>query len=192
MNHPPFHHSGITGVILAGGRGSRMGGKDKGLMPYRNRALYLHVLQRLQPQVTTVWINANRNIEVYQQSGLPVICDTLANFSGPLAGMLTALTRVTTEWVMFAPCDTPALPDNLVERLWYEKGGAPAVWVCTEQRDHPTLALVHASIAEQLRHYLASGERRLMVFLQQADGHRVLFSGQESYFKNINYPDDLG
>lgn len=181
----------VTGVILAGGRGSRMGGEDKGLMLWQNKPLYQHVLQRLQPQVTTVWINANRNIEVYQQSGLPVISDTLTDFPGPLAGMLAALQQAETEWIVFTSCDTPLLPDNLVQHLWRHKGAASVVWACTEERDHPTLALLHRSLAGSLQHYLDSGDRKLMLFLQQAGGQGILFDQAEAAFRNFNHLDDL-
>lgn len=182
---------GITGVILAGGRGSRMGGKDKGLVLYQNKPLYQHVLQRFAPQVTTVWINANRNIEVYQQSGVPTIADTLSDFPGPLAGMLAALQQAESEWVAFCSCDTPCVPSNLVSELWKNRGQALAVWPRTEQRDHPTLALLHRSLAAPLQDYLARGERKLMLFLQQIGGHSVLFTQAEAAFRNINQPEDL-
>lgn len=181
----------ITGVILAGGRGSRMGGEDKGLILWQNKPLYQHVLQRLQPQVTTVWINANRNIEIYQQSGLPVISDTLVDFPGPLAGMLAALQKASTEWVVFTSCDTPLLPDNLVDHLWLHKKDALAVWARTTERDHPTLALLHRCLEGSLMDYLARGERKLMLFLEQAGGHSVLFSQSEAAFRNFNHPGDL-
>ncbi|MFK8258863.1 molybdenum cofactor guanylyltransferase MobA [Erwinia sp. AnSW2-5] len=181
----------VTGVILAGGRGSRMGGDDKGLILWQSKPLYQHVLQRLQPQVTTVWINANRNIEVYQQSGLPVISDTIADFPGPLAGMQAALQQTKTEWVVFTSCDTPLLPGNLVQHLWQHKGEASAVWARTEERDHPTQALLHRSIAGSLQRYLAGGDRKLMLFLQQAGGHSVLFDQSEAAFRNFNHPEDL-
>lgn len=181
----------ITGVILAGGRGSRMGGEDKGLILWQSKPLYQHVLQRLQPQVTTVWINANRNIEIYQQSGLPVISDTLADFPGPLAGMLVALQQVSTEWVIFTSCDTPLLSDNLVDHLWQHKRDALAVWARTTERDHPTLALLHRSLADSLMDYLARGDRKLMLFLEQAGGHSVLFRQSEAAFRNFNHPGDL-
>ena len=168
-----------------------MGGEDKGLILWQNRPLYQHVLQRLQPQVTTVWINANRNLAEYQQSGFPVITDTMPDFPGPLAGMLAALEQADTEWVAFSSCDTPQLPDNLVSHLWRNKNGAPAVWARSEQRDHPALALMHRSLAKQLRQYLECGDRRLLLFLQQAGGHGVLFSNAGTAFNNINHPEDL-
>lgn len=168
-----------------------MGGEDKGLILWQNTPLYQHVLQRLQPQVTTVWINANRNIEVYQQSGVPVIKDTLADFPGPLAGMLAALQQAETEWVVFTSCDTPCLPDNLVQHLWQQKNEALAVWARTEERDHPTLALLHRSLADSLQRYLARGDRKLMLFLTQAGGHSVLFMQSAEKFRNFNCPEDL-
>lgn len=181
----------ITGVILAGGRGNRMGGQDKGLVLYHNKPLYQHVMQRFAPQVTTVWINANRNIEVYQQSGMTVISDTLPDFPGPLAGMLAALQKAESEWIAFCSCDTPCIPSNLVCRLLDERGQALAVWARTEQRDHPTLALLHRSLSVPLQRYLAGGERKLLLFLEQVGGHGVLFSRSEDAFRNINQPDDL-
>lgn len=181
----------ITGVILAGGRGSRMAGEDKGLLLWRKRPLYQHVLQRLQPQVNTVWINANRNIALYQRSGLPVISDTLAGYPGPLAGMLAALQQVKTAWVAFSSCDTPQLPENFVAHLWQHKGEAKAVWSRTEERDHPTLALLHRDLAPLLAQYLAQGDRKLLLFLQQAGGHSVLFSEAGTAFDNFNHPQDL-
>lgn len=181
----------ITGVILAGGRGSRMGGQDKGLIVWHQQPLYHHVLQRLKPQVDTVWINANRNLAEYQQSGFPVITDTMPDFPGPLAGMLAALEQADTEWIAFSSCDTPQLPDNLVSHLWRNKNGAPAVWARSEQRDHPALALMHRSLAKKLRQYLERGDRRLLLFLQQAGGHGVLFSNAGTAFNNINHPEDL-
>ncbi|MBD8169627.1 molybdenum cofactor guanylyltransferase MobA [Erwinia persicina] len=190
IDSPPIPVA-ITGVILAGGRGSRMGGEDKGLIPWQNKPLYQHVLERLQPQVTTVWINANRNIEVYQQSGFPVISDSLSDFQGPLAGMLSALQKAHTEWVIFTSCDTPCLPEDLTQQLWQHKKEARAVWARTEDRDHPTLALLHRGLAGSLQRYLAGGDRKLLLFLKQAGGHSVLFAHAESAFRNVNCPEDL-
>ncbi|UWS33674.1 molybdenum cofactor guanylyltransferase MobA [Erwinia pyrifoliae] len=181
----------VTGVILAGGRSSRMGGADKGLIKWHNQPLYQHVLQRLQPQVTTVWISANRNIEVYQQSGVPVIRDTMADFPGPLAGILAALQQVETDWVVFTSCDTPCLPENMAQHLWLYRGKARAVWARTGERDHPTQVLLHRSLADSLQQYLMQGDRKLMLFLQQAGGHSVLFAQGEPAFRNFNYPEDL-
>ncbi|WP_275065361.1 molybdenum cofactor guanylyltransferase MobA [Erwinia endophytica] len=181
----------VTGVILAGGRGIRMGGEDKGLLLYQGKPLYQHVLARLQPQVSRIYINANRNLAAYQQSGLPVISDSLPDFPGPLAGMLAALENIETEWAVFVSCDTPALPENLVSHLWQGKHHAMAVWAQSAQRQHPTLALLHISLAPALASFLAKGERKVMLFLQQAGGHSVPFDDCPGAFANINCPEDL-
>lgn len=181
----------FTGVILAGGQGSRMGGQDKGLLPLQGKPLYQHVLQRLQPQVNIVLISANRNIDRYQASGCQVIRDSLPNYPGPLAGMLSGLRHSQTEWVAFCACDTPWLPQDFVARLWQQRGAAAAVWVTSGQRDHPALALVHRALADNLEAWLLRGERRLMQFMCEHGGHSVLFDDDEAAFRNINTPDDL-
>jgi molybdopterin-guanine dinucleotide biosynthesis protein A len=109
--------SQITGLVLAGGRGSRMGGVDKGLQPYRGVPLALATLLRLQQQVGSAMINANRNLGAYESFGVPVWPDVLPDYAGPLAGFLTGLERCETPYLVSVPCDTPAFPDDLVERL---------------------------------------------------------------------------
>lgn len=109
--------SQITGLVLAGGRGSRMGGVDKGLQPYRGVPLALATLLRLQAQVGSTMINANRNLGAYESFGVPVWPDVLPDYAGPLAGFLTGLERCETPYLVSVPCDTPAFPDDLVERL---------------------------------------------------------------------------
>lgn len=183
--------SAITGVILAGGQSRRMGGEDKGLLQFYGQPLYQHVLQRLRPQVDHLLISANRNLSQYQLSGVTVIGDTLPDFPGPLAGMLSALRATQTDWAAFCACDTPFIPEDYVARLWQHKAQAPAVWVRSSQRDHPALALVHRRLAGALEEYLRRGERRLMHFLQQEGGHAVAFTDDELAFSNINTPDDL-
>ncbi|MCU5773469.1 molybdenum cofactor guanylyltransferase MobA [Erwiniaceae bacterium BAC15a-03b] len=181
----------ITGVILAGGRGSRMGGEDKGLMQLNGLPLYQHVLQRLQPQVASVCISANRNLASYQLSGLPVISDAFPGYAGPLAGMLAALRFINNDWALFAACDTPFIPHNLAERLWQQKGEADAVWARSDERDHPTLALIHCRVADRLTDFLTRGDRKLMLFLQEIAAKAVIFPDDRQSFININTPDDL-
>ncbi|MBP2195746.1 molybdenum cofactor guanylyltransferase MobA [Pantoea cypripedii] len=181
----------LTGVILAGGQGRRMGGEDKGLMLLRGEPLYQHVLRRFRPQVNIVLISANRNIDRYQASGSQIVTDSLADYPGPLAGMLSGLRHSKTEWVAFCACDTPWIPDDFVARLWQQKADASAVWVKSSLRDHPALALVNRCLADNLEASLLSGERRLMRFLQENGGHAVAFADPESAFRNINTPDDL-
>ena len=102
--------SDISAVILAGGRGARMGGADKGLLPLGGKPMIAHVIERLAPQVGTLLICANRNLEAYRQFGLPVISDHFADYCGPLAGLHSALSTISTDWLISAPCDTPFLP----------------------------------------------------------------------------------
>ncbi|MEO3992502.1 molybdenum cofactor guanylyltransferase MobA [Pseudocitrobacter cyperus] len=181
----------ITGVVLAGGKASRMGGKDKGLMTLHGRPLWQHVADRLQPQVDSVAISANRNIEVYQASGFPVYQDSLADFPGPLAGMSSVMQQAEGEWFLFCPCDTPFIPANLAERLRLQRNNAPVVWVHDGDRDHPAIALVHRHIAPAIEAYLARGDRRVMVFMREAGGHSVDFSECREAFSNVNTLEDL-
>ncbi|SFN57992.1 molybdopterin-guanine dinucleotide biosynthesis protein A [Izhakiella capsodis] len=181
----------ITGALLAGGLGSRMGGKDKGLLLFQGRPLYQHVQQNLQLQVDSVVINANRNLDSYAQSGLPIISDSLPDHPGPLAGMLAVLAASPTPWVAFAPCDMPWLPFDWINKLWQQKGAAPAAWVKSHERDHPALTLLNTTLRPALQFSLAQGERRLSRFLSGAGGHAVTLEDEERCFANMNTPQDL-
>ncbi|CAH6188919.1 Molybdenum cofactor guanylyltransferase, partial [Citrobacter koseri] len=183
--------SAITGVVLAGGKARRMGGADKGLLELDGKPLWKHVADTLASQLETVVINANRHQDIYQQSGLRVIPDSLADFPGPLAGMLSVLQQEKGDWFLFCPCDTPYIPRNLVARLKAQRNNAPVVWVHDGERDHPTIALVNRSVAPFLQEYLRSGERRVMVFMRQAGGHAVDFSDFKQAFVNVNTPEEL-
>src|ERR1700761_8879843 len=116
---PPMsiHQQKITGLVLAGGRGSRMGGVDKGLQLHLGTPLALHALNRLRPQVAGLMLNANRNLEVYEAMGAPVWPDEPADFAGPLAGMLAGLSHCPTPYLATVPCDSPDFPLDLVARL---------------------------------------------------------------------------
>jgi molybdopterin-guanine dinucleotide biosynthesis protein A len=181
----------VTGVVLAGGRSTRMGGQDKGLIELNGLPLFEHVIRKLAPQVNDVVISANRNRAKYQSVGLTVLSDTLPDYPGPLAGMLSLIKQLHSEWFLFCPCDTPNIPEDLASRLWEQKGDASALWVNDGERDHPTIALLHKKLTAPLESYLASGERRVMVFLREVGGHAVLFPNQKQNFVNINSPEDL-
>ncbi|HCB3588777.1 molybdenum cofactor guanylyltransferase MobA [Citrobacter koseri] len=183
--------SAITGVVLAGGKARRMGGADKGLLELDGKPLWKHVADTLASQLETVVINANRHQDIYQQSGLKVIPDSLADFPGPLAGMLSVLQQEKGDWFLFCPCDTPYIPRDLVARLKAQRNNAPVVWVHDGERDHPTIALVNRSVAPFLQEYLRAGERRVMVFMRQAGGHAVDFSDFKQAFVNVNTPEEL-
>lgn len=181
----------VTGVVLAGGRATRMGGQDKGLINLNGRPLFEHVMSKLAPQVGNVVISANRNIEIYQSFGVNVLSDTLPDYPGPLAGILSAMQHLISEWFLFCPCDAPNIPDNLAYKLWMQKGESHAVWVNDGERDHPTIALIHRKLVTDLERYLAAGERRVMIFLREVGGKPILFANQIQNFINVNTPEDL-
>ncbi len=183
--------SPITGVVLAGGKASRMGGQDKGLQLLNGKPLWQHVADRLRPQVNALAISANRNDAVYRASGLPVYADTLAEFPGPLAGMLAVMLQAEGEWFLFCPCDTPFIPAVLAERMIESLHKAPVVWAHDGNRDHPAVALVNRRLASDMADYLTRGERRVMVFMREAGGHSVDFSDYQDAFSNVNTFADL-
>ncbi|ELY5929809.1 molybdenum cofactor guanylyltransferase MobA [Cronobacter turicensis] len=177
--------SAITGVVLAGGRATRMGGQNKGLMQMNGKALWRHVAERLAAQVAHVAVSANRDLDAYRACGYPVITDTLPDFPGPLAGMLSAMQYLHSEWYLFCPCDTPHIPADLAQRLWAAKDACSAVWVNDGERDHPAIALMHHSVKVPLADYLARGERRVMAFLREVNGCAVKFANKDD-FANVN------
>ncbi|KAA5940353.1 molybdenum cofactor guanylyltransferase MobA [Enterobacter cloacae] len=181
----------IIGVVLAGGKATRMAGKDKGLQHLNGKPLWQHVADTLADQVSAMAISANRHIDIYQRSGYPVYQDTLGDYAGPLAGMLSVMQQSEAEWFVFCPCDTPFIPSCLVERLVQFRDGAPVVWVHDGERDHPAITLIHRSLVPALQDYLTAGERRVMVFMRQSGGHSVDFSDWKSAFVNVNTTEDL-
>jgi len=183
--------SGVLGVVLAGGRATRMGGRDKGLQELNGKPLWQHVADTLSTQVDAIAISANRHIDIYQQSGYPVYQDNLGNYPGPLAGILSVMQQSENEWFLFCPCDTPFIPTCLMERLLRYRGEAPVVWANDGERDHPTIVLINRALISDLKVYLDAGERRVMIFMRQSGGHSVDFSDQKSAFINVNTTEDL-
>lgn len=181
----------ITGVVLAGGRATRMRGKDKGLEELNGKPLWKHVADTLSGQVASIAISANRNIDIYQRSGYAVYQDNLADYPGPLAGMLSVMQQSQGEWFLFCSCDTPFIPHHLAERMVLQRGESPVVWVHDGERDHPTIALINKALIPDLQTYLAVGERRVMVFMRQSGGHSIDFSDLKSAFINVNTTEDL-
>jgi molybdenum cofactor guanylyltransferase len=160
--------SSITGVILAGGRGSRMGGVDKGLQNFNGMPLALATLLRLSPQVGEVMINANRNLGAYEAFGVPVWPDVLADYAGPLAGFLTAMENCGTPWLVTVPCDTPLFPQDLVERLAraaQAQGAAIAMAAAREEdgqlRTQPVFCLLRVELLESLVKFTQEGGRKI-------------------------------
>jgi molybdopterin-guanine dinucleotide biosynthesis protein A len=181
----------ITGLILAGGRGTRMGHVDKGLQTFRGAPMALHVLMRLQPQVGELMINANQNIGPYESFGVPVWPDEMRGFEGPLAGMQTGLIHCTTEYMVTAPCDSPFLPTDLVTRLGQGllAAGADLAVAVTGAADtrqaHPVFCLMRASLMQHLTDYLRGGGRKIDAWYASLKTTEVHFE-DEAAFRNIN------
>jgi molybdenum cofactor guanylyltransferase len=161
----------ITALILAGGRGTRMGGTDKGLQNFRGLPLALHTLMRLQLQTMApqeVLINANRNLSAYESLGVPVWPDSIDGFAGPLAGFLTGLERCETPWLLTVPCDTPLFPLDLVERLFKamaDENADIAMAAATEAdgtvRPQPVFCLLQVDLLESLVKFTQGGGRKI-------------------------------
>ncbi|HEV7577688.1 MAG TPA: molybdenum cofactor guanylyltransferase MobA [Caldimonas sp.] len=159
--------SHITGLILAGGRGSRMGGVDKGLQAHLGMPLAMHALLRLAPQVGEVMINANRNLGAYESMGVPVWPDVLPDYPGPLAGFLTGLEHCATPYLATVPCDSPLFPADLVARLAarLDADDAEIAMAATredgELRLQPVFCLMRATVMESLVRFTTGGRRKI-------------------------------
>ncbi|MES9925377.1 MAG: molybdenum cofactor guanylyltransferase MobA [Candidatus Thiodiazotropha endolucinida] len=178
----------VTAVILAGGRGRRMGGEDKGLIELNGRPLVQHVISAIQPQVATILINANRNQERYAAFGYPVIADSLLDYQGPLAGFIAAMHAVETEDMLTLPCDGPLVPPDLVERLYEARQSAGADIAVAHDGDRlqPVYALIPKRLADSLQRYLDRGDRKIDLWYEE---HRVAhadFSDIPRTFINVN------
>lgn len=182
----------ITGVILAGGKGRRMGGLDKGLLEYQGRPLVSHVIERLKPQLGGLIINANRNAEEYRRFGYPVIADQLADYQGPLAGFAAAMRAAKTDFVLMAPCDGPRLPEDLVSRLRMaiEKQGAGIAVAHDGQRLQSVYALLRRDLLPSLEACIQSGQRRVDAWYASQDIAPADFSDTPESFFNVNLPED--
>jgi molybdopterin-guanine dinucleotide biosynthesis protein A len=191
----------ITGLILAGGRGSRMGGVDKGLQNFNGMPLALATLMRLAPQVGQVLINANRNLGAYESFGVPVWPDALPDFAGPLAGFLTGLERCETQWLVTVPCDTPLFPLDLVERLAAaadEQQAQIAMAAGREEdgqlRTQPVFCLLRVDLLESLVKFTSEGGRKIDKWTAQHRTAIVTFDRPEDpprAFSNANTLDEL-
>ncbi len=187
----------ISGVVLAGGRGSRMGGVDKGLQLLHGVPLARLALQRLAPQVGPLLLSANRHLDQYAAFGVPLVSDARPqDFAGPLAGLAAALRACRTPWLASVPCDSPRFPLDLVARLAAAAtaAGAPAAMAsCDEdgiQRPQPAFCLLHASLADALADALGAGTRKLGAWLREQRCAIARFDDAAA-FANINHADEL-
>ena len=187
----------LTGLVLAGGRGQRLGGIDKGLQPWRGLPLVDHALARLAPQVREVMISANRHLSDYATRAARVLPDASDDFPGPLAGILAGLRAASAPWLAVVPCDSPLLPHDLFERLAQGLGDARGAVV---QRDHgvdglrlePVCCLLSTALADELAAYLAEGGRKVEGWVAR-HATPVLFDHPDDAqaFINVNTPADF-
>ena len=185
--------SAVTGLVLAGGLGRRMGGVDKGLVELDGKPMVAHVLARLAPQVDSVLINANQNIDRYATFGPPVVPDRIEGFAGPLAGLHAGLSAASTPLLVTVPCDSPFLPLDLVERLRAALDAAQAQLAVARTGDQaqPVFSLVRREGLEDLGQFLASGGRKIDAWYARLKVVEVAFDDEAEAFANINTREEL-
>ena len=181
----------ITGLVLAGGRATRMGGMDKGLVQLAGRPMVEWVLDCLRDQVDELIINANRNQETYGAMGHLVVSDRCGEFQGPLAGMASGMAAAGSQWLLTAPCDSPLLSPLLAARLWQACAGGADIAVAHDgQRLQPVFALLRCDLLGSLQAYLDAGGRKIDRWYAQHAYATVDFSDEATMFENINTPED--
>jgi molybdopterin-guanine dinucleotide biosynthesis protein A len=178
----------LTGLILAGGQGRRMGGVDKGLQPLRGRPMVEWVLERLKPQATEVVINANQHQAEYARYGCRVVSDQIGGFAGPLAGLHAGLKVNVHPFLVTVPCDSPFLPHDLVTRLATARSAidADVAVARTGSQSHPVFALVCTRVRSHLADFLARGERKIDLWYASLSVVEVAFDDEADAFANIN------
>ena len=183
---------GVSGLILAGGKATRMEGANKALIPFLSRPMISHVIERLLPQVDDIIINANQEAEAFSSFHLAVLSDEVTGYAGPLAGLHTGLKASQNEWVLCVPCDSPLLPKNIAESLMQAaiKENADIAIPKTNVQNHPVFCLCKKSLAADLANYLHHGGRKVTEWQQTQRCIEVHFD-DESAFSNINTFEDL-
>ena len=183
----------VTGIVLAGGLGRRMGGVDKGLVELDGKPMVAHVIARLAPQVGPILVNANQNAERYAALGHPVVPDAVGGFAGPLAGLHAGLMQTRTAYAVTVPCDSPFLPDDLVARLADGMQGSDAQLAVarTFEQAHPVFALVRVDVLPHLAAVLAGGGRKIDAWYATLRVAEVAFDDRADAFRNINTRDEL-
>jgi len=183
----------LTGVVLAGGQGRRMGSVDKGLVDFAGRPMVAHVIARLAPQVGALVINANQNAERYAAFGHPVVADAIGGFAGPLAGLHAGLNASATPYVVTSPCDSPFLPPDLAARLAaaLSAGRAELAVARTGEQPHPVFALVDRRVLPHLARFLQDGGRKIDAWYATLQVVEVPFDDEAEAFRNINTRQEL-
>jgi molybdopterin-guanine dinucleotide biosynthesis protein A len=182
----------ISGIVLAGGQGRRMGGVDKGLKELRGKPMVQWVLERLAPQVGEIVINANQNLERYRAFGHHVVADEIGGFAGPLAGLHAGLKVARHPLLVTVPCDSPFLPADLVSRLRSHLGASDLAVAKTGLQPHPVFALVKRHCRESLAAFLAQGGRKIDAWYTALKVVEVSFDDEADAFRNINTLEELG
>ena len=187
------HSSPVTGIVLAGGQGRRMGGVDKGLQPLRGRPMVAWVIERFAPQVDEILINANQNLERYGALGHRVIPDEIRGYAGPLAGLHRGLTEAAHNLVATVPCDSPFLPNDLVARLRtaLEQKQSEIAVARTGDQPHPVFCLCRRSVLPGLTAFLAGGGRKIDAWYANLKVAEVAFDDNPGAFSNVNTEAEL-
>lgn len=183
----------ITAVILAGGQGKRAGGKDKGRLRFKGKPFVEHLLEIVQPQVKTVVISANRHHDLYIRYGYPVLTDDEFSQQGPLAGILSAMNKIQTPYLLTVPVDMPFLPENLVEQLIKQpRGTEDCIYLAHDgERIQHAIGLIPVALKNDLRGYLEKGERKWQAWIERHPCQLVYFHGKNHSFRNINTLEEL-
>lgn len=186
-----MNKSDVTAVILAGGKGRRMGGQDKGLMPFLGQPIIEHTLASITPQCGAVIINANRNIDLYSRYKHPVISDQSNDFQGPLAGFAIALENASSLLIATVPCDAPIIPKGLIKRLLTALNDSNADIAVAHDgvRLQPVYALIKTQLLGNLQKFIAQGDRKIDLWYAQNNMVEVDFSDIPYAFNNINTPE---
>jgi molybdenum cofactor guanylyltransferase len=182
----------VSGIVLAGGQGRRMGGVDKGLVLLRGKPMVQWVLERLQPQVSEILINANQNLGAYAAFGHRVVPDELGGFAGPLAGLHAGLAAVQHPLAVTVPCDSPFLPADLVARLRAALGANDLAVAKTGEQPHPVFSLVRRSVRDHLAQFLSGGGRKIDAWYASLKVVEIPFDDEADAFRNINTREELG
>ena len=183
----------VTGLILAGGQGRRMGGVDKGLQPFRGKRLVDHAFERLAPQVGGIIVNANQNQDLYRSLGVRVVSDAIDGYAGPLAGLHAGLSVSRRPYLVSVPCDSPFLPSDLVDRLFagLEGSGAELAVARTGKWLQPVFCLLRSGVRDQLTDFLKGGGRKVDAWYATLRVCEVAFDDEEDAFSNINTSEEL-
>jgi len=176
----------VTGIVLAGGQGRRMGGVDKGLQLLHDRPMVAHVVGRLAPQVDEILVNANQNLEAYARFGYRVVPDAIGGFAGPLAGLHAGLGAARHPLVLTVPCDSPFLPADLCARLRDKLENNDLAVAKTADQAHPVFSLVRVSVLDHLSSFLSAGGRKIDAWYATLKVIEVAFDDEAEAFRNIN------